>query len=101
MTNKLKGRKPAERSSAAGEEERASFTVRFYRELLQEIDAVLESIPKRRRPSRNDWIEQAIEEKIKRDQKRLGINVLDNIKLQSHKSQASPVEKRFDEDSLL
>jgi metal-responsive CopG/Arc/MetJ family transcriptional regulator len=101
MLEESKGRKPVERSSGASEEERASFTVRFYRELLREIDAVLESIPKRRRPSRNDWIEQAIEEKIKRDQKRLGINVQDTIKLHSPKSQASPAEKRYDEDSLL
>ncbi len=101
MKQRFNERKPTERLSTSGEDERASFTVRFYRELLQEIDAVLESIPKRRRPSRNDWIEQAIEEKIKRDQKRLGINVLDTIKLQSDKSQASPAEKRFDEDNLL
>ncbi len=101
MKQRLNGQKPAERPSTSGEDERASFTVRFYRELLQEIDAVLESIPKRRRPSRNDWIEQAIEEKIKRDQKRLGINILDTIKLQSHKSQASPADNGFGEDSLL
>jgi metal-responsive CopG/Arc/MetJ family transcriptional regulator len=69
--------------------------------LLQEIDAVLESIPKRRRPSRNEWIEQAIEEKIKRDQKRLGINVLTNTKLPPQKSEASQVDHGFGEDSLL
>ena len=101
MTNKLKERKPVERSSAAGEDERASFTVRFYRELLREIDTVLESIPKRRRPCRNEWIEQAIEEKIKRDQKRLGITVLDNTKTVAQKDQLSPPEKPMDEDNLL
>jgi hypothetical protein len=97
----LKGRKPVEQSSQADPKERASFTVRFYPELLREIEVVLEKIPKRRRPSRNDWIEQAIEEKIKRDQKRLGIIILNNPELQPQKSQVPPAEKRFDEDNLL
>jgi len=78
MQEKSTGRKPARRQSAVGEEEKASFTLRLFPELLREIDAVLASIPVRRRPSRNDYSTQAIEEKSN-----------------------SPVQKRFDEDSLL
>lgn len=101
MRDKLNGPITAGRLPVAGDDEKASFTLRLYKELLGEIDAVLKSIPKRRRPTRNDYIAQAIEEKIKRDQKRLGITLLNETMLPPTKSEVSPTQKRFNEDNLL
>ena len=101
MQEKTNGRKPARRLSASSQEEKASFTLRLYPELLREIETVLESIPKRRRPHRNDYIAQAIEERVKRDQKRLGITALNNTQAPTQNGQVSPAEKRLEEDNLL
>lgn len=101
MQEKTNGRKPARRLSASSQEEKASFTLRLYPELLREIETVLESIPKRRRPYRNDYIAQAIEERVKRDQKRLGITALNNTQVPTQNGQVSPAEKRLEEDNLL
>jgi hypothetical protein len=43
--------------------------VRMYSDMIEEIDTLLKSIPKRKRPSRNAWIIQAIEDKLKKDKK--------------------------------
>lgn len=45
--------------------------IRMYADMIEEIDTLLKSIPKRRRPSRNAWIIQAIEDKLKKDKKGL------------------------------
>ena len=42
-----------------------------YQTQLNDIQAILEQMPKRNRPSRHAYILQAIDEKIERDQKRL------------------------------
>jgi hypothetical protein len=43
--------------------------VRMYTDMIDDIDNLLKSIPKRKRPSRNAWIIQAIEEKLKREKR--------------------------------
>lgn len=45
--------------------------IRMYSDMIEEIDMLLKSIPKRRRPSRNAWIIQAIEDKLKKDKRGL------------------------------
>ena len=44
--------------------------VRTYESQVQEIDQLLAQLPKRQRPSRNAYIVEAIEERIKRDKAR-------------------------------
>jgi len=41
--------------------------LRLYKSLVGEIDELLSELPKRKRPSRHDWLLDAIEEKLERD----------------------------------
>jgi hypothetical protein len=53
------------------DEKTVGVILRMYPDLRAEIDSYLKSLPKRKRPSRNAWILQAIEEKLKRDIKKI------------------------------
>jgi hypothetical protein len=53
------------------EDKQKAVIVRMYPDMIKEIDDLLKFLPKRNRPSRNTWIIQAIEEKLKRDKKHL------------------------------
>ncbi len=54
------------------EDEILSFTLRIWQSLDQEIKAHLQQLPSRKRPSRNEFIQTAIEEKLQRDRKKAG-----------------------------
>ncbi len=54
------------------EDEMLSFTLRIWQSLDQEIKAHLQQLLSRKRPSRNEFIQTAIEEKLQRDRKKAG-----------------------------
>jgi hypothetical protein len=49
-----------------------SFTLRIWLSLDQEVKAHRQQLPSRKRPSRNEFIQTAIEEKLQRDRKKAG-----------------------------
>ena len=54
------------------EDEIISFTLRIWKTLDQEIKAYFGQLPARKRPNRNEFICIAIEEKLRRDRKKIG-----------------------------
>lgn len=54
------------------EDELISFSLRIWKSLDQEIKAHFKQLPVRKRPNRNEFIRQAIEEKLQRDRKKVG-----------------------------
>ncbi len=52
------------------EDELISFTLRIWKSLDHEIKAHFKQLPARKRPNRNEFIRQAIEEKLQRDKKK-------------------------------
>lgn len=61
----------AQPTTETDDEKMVGVIVRMYPDMKQEVDSHIKALPKRSRPSRNAWILQAIEEKLKRDSKKI------------------------------
>lgn len=60
----------------ADDNQRTAIKLITYQSQLNDIQAILDKMPQRNRPSRHAYILQAIDEKIERDRKKLKIDLL-------------------------